>query len=197
MARHDDREDLKQKIMDAAWELFYQKGYDDTTVNDIIKKAGTSKGGFYYYFKAKDELLHSLYSFFDREYEKFYENMNKNLNSLVQLKQLSQYVSYFIEGNVSPGLLAALYESQLVKKTQDNFLSPDRYYIRLVRKIISEGQSKNEIRSDISVDELTHHVLLLERGIIMDWCVQNGAFSLGYFGTRNFDLYIEFMKPQS
>lgn len=195
MARYDERGDLKQKIMDAAWELFYKKGYEDTTVNDIIQKAGTSKGGFYYYFKAKDELLHSLYSFFDREYEKFYENMDKNLNSLVQLKQLSQYVSYFIEGNVSPGLLAALYESQLVKKTQDNFLSPDRYYIRLVRSIITAGQEKQEIRSDMTVDELTHHVLLLERGIIMDWCVQDGAFSLGYFGTRNFDLYIEFMKP--
>lgn len=190
-----DRTDLKEEIKDAAWELFYEKGYEETTINDIIKKANTSKGGFYYYFKAKDELLNSLYSFFDREYEKFYENMDKNLNSLVQLKQLSQYVSYFIEGNVSAGLLSALYQSQLATKKQDCFLNPDRYYNRLVRKIIAEGQEKKEIRDDITVEELAHHVLLLERGIIMDWCVQNGGFSLGYYGTRNFDLYIEFMKP--
>lgn len=37
-------------------------------------------------------------------------------------------------------------------------------------------------------------ILLLERGIITDWCVQNGSFSLGYFGSRNFELYIEFMR---
>lgn len=194
---HKDLEktDLKEAIKNAAWQLFYEKGYEETTVNDIIEKAHTSKGGFYYYFKAKDELLHSLYSFFDREYEKFYENMDKSLNSLVQLKQLSQYVSYFIEGNVSSGLLAALYQSQLAKKSQDCFLNPDRYYIRLVKKIIATGQEKKEIRDDLSVEELAHHVLLLVRGIIMDWCVQNGGFSLGDFGTRNFELYIEFMKP--
>lgn len=194
---HKDLEktDLKEEIKNAAWELFYEKGYEETTVNDIIEKANTSKGGFYYYFKAKDELLHSLYSFFDREYEKFYENMDKTLNSLVQLKQLSQYVSYFIEGNVSSGLLAALYQSQLAKKSQDCFLNPDRYYIRLVKKIIAAGQEKKEIRDDLSVEELAHHVLLLERGIIMDWCVQSGRFSLGDLGTRNFELYIEFMKP--
>lgn len=196
MHREKENTDLKEEIKNAAWELFYEKGYEETTVNDIIEKANTSKGGFYYYFKAKDELLHSLYSFFDREYEKFYENMDKNLNSLIQLKQLSQYVSYFIEGNVSSGLLAALYQSQLAKKRQDCFLNPDRYYNRLVRKIITEGQAKKEIRDDLSVEELAHHVLLLERGIIMDWCVQNGAFSLGDFGTRNFELYIEFMKPE-
>lgn len=192
---HEEKNDLKQQIIDAAWELFYKNGYENTTVNDIIKKVHTSKGGFYYYFKAKEELLNSLYSVFDHEYEKFYETMDKGLNSMVQLKQLSQYVSYFIEGNVSAELLAALYQSQLAKKKQDNFLSPSRYYFRLVTKIIEEGQAKHEIRDDIKADELAHHVLLLERGIIMDWCVQNGSFSLGYFGTRNFDFYIEFMKP--
>lgn len=195
MNRDKEKTGLKEEIKAAAWELFYEKGYEETTINDIIKKANTSKGGFYYYFKAKDELLHSLYSFFDREYEKFYENMDKGLDSLVQLKQLSQYVSYFIEGNVSAELLAALYQSQLIKKKQDCFLNPDRYYNRLVRRIIAEGQEKGEIRRDMAVEELAHHVLLLERGIIMDWCVQNGGFSLGYYGTRDFDLYIEFMRP--
>ena len=110
--------------------------------------------------------------------------MDRSLDSIVQLEQLSQYVSYFIEGNVSAELLAALYQSQLAKKKQDCFLNPDRFYNRLVRKIIAEGQKKHEIREDISVEELAHHVLLLERGIIMDWCVQNGSFSLGYFGSR-------------
>ena len=196
MKRHEEQENLRQKIMDAAWELFYEKGYESTTVNDIIKRAGTSKGGFYYYFKAKDELLNSLYGFFDREYKKFYENMDKSLNCLVQLKMLSQYVSYFIEGNVSAEFLSALYESQLSKKTQENFLSPDRSYIKLVKKIIKEGQEKGEIRDDFSVDELAHHVLVLERGIIMDWCVQNGSFSLEYFGSQSFELYSEFMKAK-
>ena len=194
MAKMKNGVDLRQKIIDTAWELFYKNGYENTTVNDIIREVGTSKGGFYYYFKAKEDLLNSLYSVFDREYEKFYENMDQNQESLVKLKQLRQYVSYFIEANVSAELLAALYQSQLAKKSQDCFLNPNRYYIKIVKEIIKEGQEKGEIRADISADELTHDVLLLERGIIMDWCVQNGSFSLGYYGSRNFNLYIEFMR---
>ena len=197
MKKNIEKDSLRQTIMDAAWDLFYKKGYENTTINDIIRQAGTSKGGFYYYFRAKDELLNSLYSFFDQEYEKFYKTMDKSLNSLILLKQLGQYVSYFIEGNVSPEFLCALYKSQLSNQTQENFLSTDRYYIKLVKKIIAEGQKKGEIRDDIPVDKLAHHVLVIERGIFVDWCVQAGSFSLGYFGAQSFEFYSEFMKPHN
>ena len=119
MAKHEEREDLRKQIIDAAWQLFYKQGYENTTVDDIVKKANTSKGGFYYYFTAKEELLNSLYAIFDREYEKFYAPMDRSLDSIVQLEQLSQYVSYLIEGNVSAEILAALYQSQLPKTQQD------------------------------------------------------------------------------
>ena len=33
--------ELRQKIIDTAWELFYENGYENTTVNDIIRKVGT------------------------------------------------------------------------------------------------------------------------------------------------------------
>ena len=197
MKKNIEKDSLRQTIMDAAWDLFYKKGYENTTINDIIRQAGTSKGGFYYYFRAKDELLNSLYSFFDQEYEKFYKTMDKSLNSLIQLKQLGQYVSYFIEGNVSPEFLCALYKSQLSNQTQENFLSTDRYYIKLVKKIIEKKQKKGEIRDDIPVDKLAHHVLVIERGIFVDWCVQAGSFSLGYFGAQSFEFYSEFMKPHN
>lgn len=50
MEKKIEKDNLRQVIMDAAWDLFYEKGYENTTINDIIKRAGTSKGGFYYYF---------------------------------------------------------------------------------------------------------------------------------------------------
>ena len=42
------KQNVKRRIVDAAWELFYEKGYDDTTVDDIIRLSETSKGSFYY-----------------------------------------------------------------------------------------------------------------------------------------------------
>ena len=103
-------ETLKQRIIDGAWDLFYENGYANTTVNDIIEKVNTSKGGFYYYFKKKDDLLNSLYVIFDKEYEKFYSNMDKTQNAMTQLELLSQYICFFIDANVSYELLSELYK---------------------------------------------------------------------------------------
>ena len=50
----------KGKIISAAWKLFYEQGYDDTTIDEIIAESATSKGSFYHYFEGKDALLGSL-----------------------------------------------------------------------------------------------------------------------------------------
>ncbi|MCK8060248.1 MULTISPECIES: TetR/AcrR family transcriptional regulator [unclassified Fusibacter] len=52
--------ELKDKIVEVAYDLFATKGYDKTTIADIIKGAGASKGGFYHHFKSKDEILEKI-----------------------------------------------------------------------------------------------------------------------------------------
>ena len=59
----------KGRIVSAAWRLFYDQGYDNTTVDEIILESGTSKGSFYHYFEGKDALLSSLSYLFDEKYE--------------------------------------------------------------------------------------------------------------------------------
>jgi len=50
----------KQDFLDAALELFYEKGYDKASVNDIIARLDASKGGFYHYFKSKEDVLEAV-----------------------------------------------------------------------------------------------------------------------------------------
>ena len=59
----------KGKIISAAWKLFYENGYDATTIEDIIYASGTSRGSFYHYFEGKDALLGTLAYVFDEKYE--------------------------------------------------------------------------------------------------------------------------------
>lgn len=51
---HDER---VNDIIEKAAKILAKKGYDNTSVSDIIKKVGIAKGTFYHYFKSKDELL--------------------------------------------------------------------------------------------------------------------------------------------
>lgn len=68
MAKKNSR-NTKGRIIQAAWQLFYQQGYDDTTVEEIIEASGTSRGSFYHYFEGKDALLSSVSFLFDEKYE--------------------------------------------------------------------------------------------------------------------------------
>lgn len=50
----------RQLIIEAANELFYHKGYNQTTFSEVAEASGIPKGNFYYYFKSKDELLDAV-----------------------------------------------------------------------------------------------------------------------------------------
>ncbi|MFC1620235.1 TetR/AcrR family transcriptional regulator [Candidatus Neomarinimicrobiota bacterium] len=50
----------RQEFLDAAQELFYSHGYEQTSVNMILEKVGVSKGTFYHYFESKADLLSAL-----------------------------------------------------------------------------------------------------------------------------------------
>ncbi|WP_193015354.1 MULTISPECIES: TetR/AcrR family transcriptional regulator [Gammaproteobacteria] len=49
-----------EELMNAAETLFLDKGFDATTVSDIVKKAGVAKGTYYHYFSAKTDVLDAL-----------------------------------------------------------------------------------------------------------------------------------------
>ena len=68
MPRKNTR-NTRGRIISAAWKLFYEQGYEDTTVEDIVFESETSKGSFYHYFDGKDALLGTLAYVFDEKYE--------------------------------------------------------------------------------------------------------------------------------
>lgn len=61
MARNKYPEVTVEKILDAAQRLFLEKGYDDTTIQDIVDNlGGLSKGAVYHHFKSKEEIMDAV-----------------------------------------------------------------------------------------------------------------------------------------
>lgn len=61
MARNAHPEVTRQRILDAAKKLFAQKGYERTTIQDILDELeDLSKGAIYHHFKNKEAMLHAL-----------------------------------------------------------------------------------------------------------------------------------------
>jgi AcrR family transcriptional regulator len=179
-----EEENVKERIIRTSWSLFSSKGFDKTTLNDIITKANISKGTFYYYFRSKDTLLNTLSVIFDEEYRKVEERTPEELDSFEKLMFLNYEIHTYIGENIDSSLLASQYSAQLTNNDESNLLDKNRYYFTILTKIIEEGQRKNELRSDLSVSEMVRLYGLCERAIVTDWCMNNGSYSLGEYSRK-------------
>ena len=181
MAKKNGR-NTKGSIVSAAWKLFYQQGYDNTTVEEIIAESGTSKGSFYHYFEGKDALLSTLSYLFDEKYEELAKQLPEDMDSFEVLMFLNRELFSMIENSVSLDLLARLYSSQLVTRGEKHLLDHNRTYYKLLRRIVSEGQQKGQLRSDVTVNEMVRVYAMCERAFIYDWCLSDGSYSLMHYG---------------
>ena len=98
MPRKDSR-NTKMKIVNAAWELFYRNGFDNTTIEDIVDESGTSRGSFYHYFNGKEELLSSLSSLFDSRYEELQEKLTDEMSCFDKLMFLNKKLFVMVENS--------------------------------------------------------------------------------------------------
>lgn len=188
------KQNVKRRIVDAAWELFYEKGYDDTTVDDIIKLSDTSKGSFYYYFSGKDALLDTLSTILDEYYVKLEEELDENINSFDKLLYLNYHSHLFIETKIDVALLASLYSTQLIAKGERNLLDQNRIYYRLISKIVEEGHVRNQISREKSIQEITKYYSLCERALISDWCLNRGSYSLAEYSKEYMPILMEHFR---
>jgi AcrR family transcriptional regulator len=174
----------RSKIVSAAWELFYERGYDDTTVDEIVERSGTSKGSFYHYFTGKDALLSSLSTLFDEKYQELLEEMDPEMSAFDQLIYLNRELFFMIENAIPMELLSRLLSTQLITSSEKHLMDQNRYYFRILRKICSDGQKSGQLRSDITVSEMVRTYALQERALMYDWCICGGNYSLSQYSAQ-------------
>ncbi|WP_186565937.1 TetR/AcrR family transcriptional regulator [Lawsonibacter celer] len=183
MARKSAR-NTRGKIVSAAWKLFYEQGYEHTTVEEIIDLSRTSKGSFYHYFDGKDALLSTLSDLFDEKYEALRETMDPAMPAMEQLLFLNSELFGMIEDSVSLELLSRLLSTQLVTSGEKHLLDHKRTYYRLLRRIIADGQSSGQFSSKRSVNELVKLYALCERALLYDWCLCGGEYNLRDYAAQ-------------
>ena len=181
----------KGRIISAAWKLFYEQGYENTTVEDIVFESETSKGSFYHYFGGKDELLGSLSMIFDEKYEELMAVMDPELGAMEKLIYLNHELFAMIDGGISMDLLARLLSTQLLARGEKHLLDRNRTYFKLLRQIITEGQKTGQLRGDFTVNEIVKAYALWERALMYDWCLAGGEYSLVAYTDSVTPMFLE------
>lgn len=140
-------EDKKTRIIQAAVQLFKERGFHQVSVRNIIKQASVSNGCFYHYFATKDELLFAINDFI---MDYVLENAERVLNnSQTPVEKLYGILSTFIK-------TFYVYNEEVVVMYQENhYLAPEYYrkmrqkrdqYSRIVMNVLEEGVEKKEFR---------------------------------------------------
>ena len=182
------------RIVSAAWKLFYEQGYEDTTVEEIIEQSHTSKGSFYHYFDGKDALLSTLSLLFDEKYEELRDTLDPDTPAMQQLLYLNAELFGMIENSISMELLARLLSTQLTTSGEKHLLDHSRVYYKLLRAIIARGQERGELTDRMSVSEMVKLYALSERALMYDWCLCGGEYSLKAYAAQVLPAFLSAMN---
>jgi len=178
-------------------ELFRERGYTNTSLEDIYNAAGCSRATFYHHFSGKEELLLSWSMVMDSKYEEWFNKQSLSDSSAINLLMgLSNVTFSSIEDNFDIDSLSAIYAYQVTSKDERYFNSNSRIYNVIIQNIMRSGQNKNEIREDISFVELSKQYNIILRGVVYDWCISYGFYSLKEFGIRSMNIFLPcFLAP--
>lgn len=89
MARNKHPEETVQRILDVSYRLFMDKGYDHTTIQDIVDALGMSKGAVYHHFKSKEDILDRINEYYYDEVHWFKDiRLDPGLTGLEKMREI-------------------------------------------------------------------------------------------------------------
>ena len=167
----------KQLLYQCAITLFKQKGYDQVSVDEIVREAGTAKGTFYIYFESKADVLIYMLSAYDDYYDQIAQQLDPEESVDLRLKTIVKSSSVFTQDVIGLDLIQVLYANQLTGKLKKE-LYTNRALYRIVHQLLEEGQQKGEYLAEEDSIVLTNRLINWIRGTFFEWCLQAGDFCL-------------------
>jgi len=173
-----DGSSTREKILEAAQRLIFQRGFAGVSIDSIIEQVGITKGAFFYHFKTKNDLAHALIGRFAQIDQEIFEEFTARSEKLSRdpLQQLLIYIGLFEEmfddmSELYPGCLFASYVYELQQfddKTQEfiktSFLRWRAEMLAQLEKITEEYPPKIEVDLPALADTFT---CTLEGGFII------------------------------
>ena len=168
----------KQELLEIAYRLFLSRGYENTSVDDIIDEAGIAKGTYYYYFESKEQTMEEVIGMM---IEKEIEAAESFLLSPAPVPQ--KIVG--IIASIRPAPEEQTIEGALMRP--DNMIMHQKIKRRLVEKVVpllsrvvEEGVEQGVFACD-HIPERVRMMLLLS----------NELFDEGRFTDRDVDVFID------
>ncbi len=198
----EDAEATRQSILDAALVVFGRQGFTATSLEEIARTAGVTRGAVYWHFKNKLALYKYL---IDQSYdrvaeveasilaadasplEKLRTTMNEYLRHLAedQWFRAIEKVSVFNMGTTEELTPLTATANEYIRKKKDG-----------ISALVAEGISQGEIRSNLPPDLIASAVVSYLYGIEMSWLSDEGLFPLREYIEQMVDLFLDGIRQE-
>ncbi len=199
-----NRQEKKEEILRAAFNVFARQGFNATKMIDIAREAGMGKGTIYEYFTSKKDIFSALFAFlfqdFDREFQKKLASTSDPIEKIKLIVQI-----YFVDfinqyGDfikiVMDFWMAEVYRDKAAQAAEGLNLA-DMYagYTQLIADIISEGMEKGIFRR---VDATHYAAMLLAifDGLYLQIFLKANTFRAEEIAASVLDLFLGSLTKQ-
>lgn len=136
---------IREKIFHAAQKLFVEKGYHNTSVPEIVKRAGVSTGAVYHYFRSKEELAKSIHQ---QALEEFLTRFNKEVRSKTKTRdKIKSYIAMMFTWTEKDPIMVEYLLYARPKEILDKSMTIcSEEGLNVVKEIVEEGIKSGELR---------------------------------------------------
>ena len=169
--------ETRKRLIAAGKKIICEKGLVNTSIEEITEACGVSKGTFYTYFKRKEDIVFELSrevfaeilekaEAFEGDFSAKFENYMVNFSGYIESSGV-KLAQEWIRNVVNPNLTE--------NPDDKNKLKMD---LEAIKRLISLGIEKNELKSDTPIDIVSHTIIDLLYGQLLCWCMSDGIYSL-------------------
>lgn len=175
-------------LLEKGIEILWSKGYNATSVNDIVKAADIPKGSFYFYFDSKEDFtVKAIEKYFDENCILITEILeNVDLSPKQRLFSLYDFRSNMIkdELNCKMGCLASNLGNEMSEhneKIRKVIIDKEQSILETITNIIKEAQDLGEIKSKMKASDLAAFIEDAGKGAMVSMKEMQSAYPIDNF----------------
>ncbi len=168
--------------------LLWSKGYNATSVNDIVKEAGVPKGSFYFYFDSKEDFaVKSIEKYFDMQFPPALEVLqNKSVSPRQRIIDFYEFRSKVLkeEFNCKMGCMGCNLANEMAEHNEAirNAINAKTAMVKgYITEVIEEAQELGEIDSNIEASDLVAFMEDAGRGAMVSMKEMDSSYPIDNF----------------
>lgn len=193
--------ETRDRILDAAEDVFNESGYSNTTLNEIAEAAGVTRGAIYWHFKNKEDLFQAMCLRIRVPMDALIEGIvEKGVNDPVaQLSRTHETIMLEVINNphYRKVLNILFHKCEFTRETDQIVIQQKEWHTysrNIIRTILVNAQKKAQLPADLDIELACNLLGFMFRGLLANWLFMPDSFDLIENARKVNDAVFELMR---